>query len=475
MLYSEFKERQNRFVTALKIGAPFLGLIIIYMSVFSIFDIEDNNFILLLLFILIYVYYIFYMIYKGFQTTLVDKHTNAFNSYFIINEIENFICKKNIKDGFIAMINITNIFYIEEQYGVWTRNQILKKIVEKLNIYLISRGFKNIPIGRYQSGIFLLIFKNTNNKKILNHMLKGFCKEIKTDGIFKIEIEANEAVIEKTYDDKVKNVISKLLNITNNIENDLEDILKLTEIDVLIRNAVNSKNFIFSYHAIHDFTNNFESSKIFSVNTKLLIDNYGILPYYQFSYSVRKNGYEIKFDQLMIKKLFEEMKVILQSHKDLKFIIKISIVSFRNRGFLISLKEFLKDANIDPSIISFSFFENKIYDEFDRFKAIIDEYKELGFGIVFDHFGASGNTGVEYLKHNIKFDMVIFDLEFIKNIENINYFQVLKALNNLAKIFGAKTLVKFVDKEIMINMLNNIKPDFVQGFLFDKPRTLKDF
>ncbi|MDR2342187.1 MAG: EAL domain-containing protein [Campylobacteraceae bacterium] len=475
MLYSEFKERQNRFVTALKIGAPFLGLIIIYISVFSIFDIEDNNFILLLVFIFVYIYYIFYMIYKGFQTTLIDKHTNAFNSYFIIDEIKNFIHKKSIKNGFVAMINITNIFYIEEQYGVWTRNQILKKIIEKLDIYLISHGFKNIPIGRYQSGIFLLIFKNVNNKKVLNHILRGFCKEIKTDGIFKIEVEANEAVVEKNYDNKVKNIISKLLNITNNIENDLEDVLKLTEIDIFIRNAVNSKSFIFSYHAIHNFTNNLELPKVFSVNTKLLIDNYGILPYSQFSHSVRKNGYEIKFDQLMIKKLFEEIKIILDKYKDLKFIIKISAVSFRNRGFLIFLKEFLKDAAIDPSAIFFSFFENKIYDEFDRFKATIDEYKELGFGVVFDHFGASGNTGIEYLKHNIKFDMIIFDLEFIKNIENINYFQVLKTLNNLAKIFDAKTLIKFIDKEIMMNILNNIKPDFVQGFLFDKPRTLKDF
>lgn len=415
------------------------------------------------------------MIYKGFQTSLIDEHTNAFNSHSIIKEIEKITHKKNIKNGFIAMISITNIFYIEEQYGVWTRNQILKRFVERLNAYLVSHGFKNTPIGRYQSGIFLLIFKGVNNKKALSHILKGFCKEIKTGGIFKIEIEAKEAVVEKSYDDKVKNIISKLMNITNNVENDLEYVLKPSEIDILIKNAVNSQNFMFSYHAIHNFINHFELPKIFTVNTKLSIDNYGILPYSQFFNSVKKNGYEIKFDQFMIKALLKEIKIILSRYSDLKFIIKISIVSFRNKSFLIFLKELLKDEEIDPCAICFSFFENKTYHEFDRFKAIIDEYKELGVGIAFEHFGFSGNTGVEYLKHNIKFDMVIFDLEFIKNIENTNYFQILKALSDLAKIFGAKTVVKFVDKNIIMNALNNIRPDFVQGFLFDKPIDVNDF
>ncbi|MDR1460573.1 MAG: EAL domain-containing protein [Campylobacteraceae bacterium] len=475
MLYSEFKERQNRFSTALKIGAPFLGLIIIYISVFSIFEMEDNNFILLLLFIFVYIYYIFYMIYKGFQTSLVDRHTNAFNSYTIIEEIEKFIQKKSLKDGFVVMMNITNIFYVEEQYGIWTRNQVLKKFVEKLDTYLISHGFKNISIGRYQSGIFLLIFKDIKNKKYLNHILTGFCKEIKTDGIFKMEIETNKAIIEKTYDDKVKNIIAKLMNITNNIENDLQDILKPTELDILIRNAVNSQNFTFLYHALHNFTNHFELPKIFTVNVKLSIDNYGILPYSQFLYSVKKNGYEIKFDQLMLSALLKEIKVALSRYKDLKFVIKISAVSFRNRGFLIFLKELLKNMELDSSVIYFSLYENKIYDEFDRFKAIVNEYKELGFGIVFDHFGSFENTGVEYLKHNIKFDIVSFDLGFIKNIENKNYFQVLKSLADLAKIFGVKTLVKFVDKEFMMNTLSDFKPDFVQGFLFDKPIDIHEF
>jgi len=473
MLYSEAKERQNRFATALKIGAPFLALILIYMSVFTLFDIEDNNFILLIFFILVYIYYIYYMIYVGFQKSLIDDCTSAFNAQTIVQEIQKFLRKKR-KDGFVAIINIKNINYLEEQYGVWARNQILKKIVEKLNLYLSSNGFKKIPIGRYQSGNLLLIFSDTKSEKHLEHTLRGFCKDIKNEGIFKIEVKTDMAVIEKSYDSNAKNVISKLIDTVNNIENDLQDILKPSEFDTLVRNAVNSGNFEVAYHALRKFDNIYETPWIFSVNAKLRIDRYGTLPISQISPSVNKNGYEIKFDQFMTRAILGEIKQILTKEPNLIFIIKISAVSFRNRSFFISLKELLKDMDIEPKNIYFSLSEQKTYDEFERFKAIIDEYRTLGFGVVFEQFGA-GDDVLEYLKHGIRFDIVSFDIEYVKNISNKDYFEILKSLISVTKIFGVKSLIKFIDKETMLYILKDARPDFAQGFLLDKPKNIKDF
>ncbi|MDR1614622.1 MAG: EAL domain-containing protein [Campylobacteraceae bacterium] len=472
MLYSEVKERQNRFVTALKIGLPFLALIIVYISVFAIFDMKSNNFVLLLLFILVYVYYIFYMIYKGFRESFVD-YTQAFNAHTITKEIQKAV-KKNGNEGFIAMISVQNISHIEEQYGVSAQNQILKHLVEKLNAYLSSFGLKKIPIGHYQIGSFLLIFNEVSSKRHLDHLLTGFCKEIKAKGIFKIEIKLKSVTIEKSYDNNVKNIISKLINTFQNIDNDLQDILKPDEFDYLIKNAVQTRNFIFNYQAIYPFENIEKRTNIFSVNTKLLIDRYGVLTRSQVVYSVKKNGYEVKFDQLVLQMLFSEIKLILTSYPDFRFIVKISAVSFRNRGFLIFLKELLKEMEIRASSIYFAFEERKTYDEFERFKEIINEYRELGFGIVLERFGTS-NSGFEYLKHGLQFDIVSFDLEFVKNIDIENYRLMLKALASFAKSLNIKTVVKFIDKESILDILKDVKPDFMQGFLFDKPHELKDF
>ncbi|MDR2790854.1 MAG: EAL domain-containing protein [Campylobacteraceae bacterium] len=472
MLYSEFKERQNRFVAALKIGSPFLALIIVYIGVFAIFEIQSNNFVLLLLFIFVYIYYIFYMIYKGFRESLVD-YTQAFNAHIITKEIQKVINKKD-KEGFIAMLNVLNTASIEEQYGVTVQNQVLKHLVEKLNEYLSSFGLKKIPIGHYQNGSFLLIFNEVSSKKHLDHLLTGFCKEIKLKGIFKIEIKLKSASIEKSYDNNVKNIISKLINTFQEIESDLQDILKPDEFDHLVKNAVQTRNFIFNYQALYPFDNIEKRTNIFSVNMKLLIDHYGALTRSQIAYSIKKNGYEIKFDQLVLEMLFGEIKLILTSYPDFRFIVKISPVSFRNRGFLIFLKELLKSSEIKANSIYFAFEEKKTYDEFERFKEIINNYKELGFGVVFERFGSS-NSGFEYLKHGLPFDMVSFDLEFIKNIHLESYRLMLKTLISFAKNLNVKTLVKFIDKESVLHVLNSAQPDFAQGFLFDKPHELKDF
>jgi EAL domain-containing protein (putative c-di-GMP-specific phosphodiesterase class I)/GGDEF domain-containing protein len=412
------------------------------------------------------------MIYKGFRESLID-YTQAFNAHTMIKEIQKTIKKRN-KDGFIAMINVLNISYIEEQYGITVRNQILKHLVERLNLYLSSFGLKKIPIGRYQSGSFLLIFNEINSKKHLDHLLTGFCKEIKSKGIFKIEIKLKSASIEKSYDNNVKNIISKLLSAFQDIENNLQDILKPDEFDNLVKNAVKARNFIFNYQALYPFSDMERRTNIFSVNTKLLIDHYGVLTRLQIAYSVKKNGYEIKFDQLVLEILFSEIKLILTRYPDFRFIVKISAVSFRNRNFLIFVKELLKSVDIKAGSIYFAFEEKKTYDEFERFKEIIDDYKSLGFGVVLDRFGAN-NSGFEYLKHGLAFDIVSFDLEFVKNIYLENYQSMLKTLVFFAKSLNIQTLIKFIEKESVLHILENIHPDFVQGYLFDKPHELKDF
>jgi EAL domain-containing protein (putative c-di-GMP-specific phosphodiesterase class I) len=412
------------------------------------------------------------MIYKGFNESLID-YTQAFNAHTITKEIQKTIKKRN-KEGFIAMINILNISYIEEQYGVAARNQILKHLVERLNLYLSSFGLKKIPIGRYQSGSFLLIFNDIGNKKHLDHLLIGFCKETKSKGIFKIEIKLKSASVSKSYDENAKNIISKLINISQDVENDFQDILKPNEFDRLVRNAVQTHNFIFTYQGVFDYNNTEKGADIFTVNTKLLIDRYGALPRSQIITSVKKNGYEVKFDQFVLEILFNEIKLLLTSYPKFHFIVKISPVSFRNRSFLIFIKELLKNEEINAHSVSFAFEEKKVYDDFERFKEIINEYRELGFGIVLDRFG-SNNAGFEYLKHGIKFDIVSFDLEFVKNINSENYRSMFKTLISFAQKLGLKTVVKFIDKESILHILSDARPDFVQGFLFDKPRALKDF
>lgn len=474
MLYSEIKERQSRFITALKIGFPFLVLIVGYMSFFEAFEKKDNNFFLLLAAVIVYVYYVLYMIYKGFRTTLKDSYSSAFNADGILKELKKHINKTDKKNKYVCMLVIKNISDIESQYGVLTKNIVIDKFVQILNSYLLLKGYKKIPIGRLQASNFLLLFQNIKNKRNLEHIMRTFIKEIENIGIDTIEIQPSFSTIELSYDNNLKNIILKLFNLLEN-DNSKENLsinAKPDELDDVIKVAVEFKNFMFTYQKICNF--NKDEDKIFyQVNTKIPTHYFGILARNQYMSSVFKNGYEVRFDKNSFSALLEEAKFWLYKNENAILFVRISAVSFRNRGFLIHVIERLKEHEISAKNICFTMVERNIYDNFSRFKEIIKEYKSLGFLVAFDEFGAN-NSGAEYIKQQIEFDIVLFDIEYTKNIDKKIYFELLKAMIIFCKSIDIKTAIKFIDKKKIVEALKDCKPDYVQGFLYGKPKSIDE-
>lgn len=205
MLYSEVKERENRFITALKIVFPFFLLIFIFFSLFKIFNQSIENFFLLIILIPIYVYYIFYLIYHGFRTTLIDSTTKAFTFKKIISIIEELGAKENYT---IVLLHVDNIDDINERYGASNSDLLLKLFIQRLNDFLKKYYFYNTPIGRCWGGNF--IFPIKCHPKELTHFLTIFSKELRNIGINDIEVKIDFSLIEADYDTNVKNIIEKL-------------------------------------------------------------------------------------------------------------------------------------------------------------------------------------------------------------------------------------------------------------------------
>jgi EAL domain-containing protein (putative c-di-GMP-specific phosphodiesterase class I)/GGDEF domain-containing protein len=468
MLYSESVERHTRFKTALKISFPFLIFLALYIFIFNIFDLKHNDFFLLIFFVIIYIYYIFYLIYQSFKISLLDNNTKTFNSEVITKEIKKALDAN--KNGFVAMVSIKNITFVEEQYGVDTRDEILKKFIQKLNSFLISKNFKNISIGKYQSGSFLLLFKDEQNRKLIKHLLNEFCKKISNEEIDNIEINTQSSIVNISYDTNVKNIISKLINLPNEEAQQLNILIKPDEFDILIKKAIKKEKFINQYQYIYAFGYQ-DRIKYLSVSTKIYIENFGHLTKNQISKTIQKNSYEIEFDFLAIKTILKEIKEILIEKEELKVIIKVSIASFKNNNFLVQLLKILKNNDINPNKICLLLNESKIYENTNRLKEIVKKYKDYGFCIIFDEFGLN-NAAMAYLKENVGFDMFAIDLEFTKNLNKNSYFEILKAMINMCKALNIKTLIKFVDKREIEDKLNELKPDYVQGFLYDKPKLI---
>ena len=206
MLYSEIKERENRFIIALKIAFPLLLLIGIFFHSAQLFSLTSIDFILLIILIPIYVYYTVYLIYHGFQTTLIDPITKTFTRAEIISKIEKIKDRENTN---IIFLHVNNLSDINERYGINNGDLVLSQFIQKLELFLRKHHFKSIVIGRYSSDSFLLYLKYPSRE--LRHLITIFTKSVQNVGITNIEVKVDFSLLSATYDSNTHNLIERLL------------------------------------------------------------------------------------------------------------------------------------------------------------------------------------------------------------------------------------------------------------------------
>lgn len=463
MLYSEVKERENRFITALKIVFPFFLLIFIFFSLFKIFNQSIENFFLLIILIPIYVYYIFYLIYHGFRTTLIDSTTKAFTFKKIISIIEELGAKENYT---IVLLHVDNIDDINERYGASNSDLLLKLFIQRLNDFLKKYYFYNTPIGRCWGGNF--IFPIKCHPKELTHFLTIFSKELRNIGINDIEVKIDFSLIEADYDTNVKNIIEKLYILLE--ESKKSDFvfpnIKPDIFEQIVDEALKNDKIFFKYQPSMEIQSG--EIKIVEVLTRISTKEHGFLSKSQIERIVNYTGYEKVFDEKIFSLLLNEISPLMD--KNILFSVDISPVSLRNNSFKLYLTTLFHDKKIDPSRFILEISEKNSYEDMSRFREIIGDYQKNGFKIALNNFGGN-NCGFEYIKY-LPIDILKFDMEFTKKIEDPKYAQILEMYMQFARNLKIKTMLKFADKEALFSKMKAFNPDYIQGFYISKPKTI---
>lgn len=472
MLFSEKKERENRFFLSLKIGFPFLFLIAILSVMFYINRGEpfEKNLIPFSILFFVYIYYIFYLIYSGFKLSLIDDTTKTFSREKMESIIKDKI-KQPKEHNFIILLNVENIIDINERYGLQKGDKLLYDFIELFNKFLEQYEYKNTTIGYNGGGNFLIILKG--REKELTHLLNQFCHNIKTRGVDEIEVKSVFSIISSSYDAKVENVILELEERLKHKKNhDRRSIARLKikpdEFEKIIIDAVENRNFSFKFQPVRNA--NTKNIDMYEVLVKLDSKKYGLLPQMQFVSVINRIGYETVYDEILI----EEILKIIKDHHDEKKIFSVNISPFSLRKNMFRLKLFMlfEHYNIDPSRVILELSEKKVYKDIMRYGEIIDQVREKGYKIAIDNFG-SDNASHEYIKH-IHVDLVKFDIEYTKNIENKRYEVLFRSYINIFKELDIKTMIKFVEKEDIYKISKSIGVDYIQGHFVSKAISLEN-
>lgn len=462
MLYPHKKEREHRFLLALRTGFPLflLTVILMFFRLSDYYEIIPVSFYIAAIFILaISIYFIFYMIYRGFDEQITDPITHTFTRQKVISILKDEIVKN--RDYSIILISIENLSDINSRYGMIFGDKVLKEVAKESGKFFSEKGFDRFPIGHFQGGDFLIGLKGNYNS--VRPFLEMMC--IKFDDLIMddIEIKIRGAIVDKSLSSDVLALTERLFELKNSemedgehIKAPTEDDLSLFELEENIRYAISNRNFSLMFQPLQ------ADEKIAQVSIKLQGKNDKIIHQKTFMPVIKRLGFEREFDEILLEKVLH----ICKKTEHVSFAFNISPAVLRNKRFEQRFKQILKKERAISSRLIVLLSERQVYPNMKRYNDLLQEYRSLGLRFCLDNVG-SINASIEYLKR-LEIDIIRFDKLFTKHMNLPAYTSFLHAYVGISKELKMKSWIKMVDSEELKEKFQKMKIDYIQGNIISK-------
>ena len=183
----------------------------------------------------------------------------------------------------------------------------------------------------------------------------------------------------------------------------------------------------------------------------------------------KKENLSFELDKYVRIKALETFKPLLDINKELLLFLNFeshlldSKISFHDFAF----GSLANELGIPPSRIVIEIKEYQIQDS-ERLKQFCDFYKERGFLIALDDFGA-GNANFDRIA-TVRPHIVKVDRSIVFNVhQNFIHKEILKSIANMCFNIGALVLAEGVEEEEEILRSLKLDIDLFQGFWFARP------
>ncbi|HZX36274.1 MAG TPA: EAL domain-containing protein [Thermodesulfobacteriota bacterium] len=154
--------------------------------------------------------------------------------------------------------------------------------------------------------------------------------------------------------------------------------------------------------------------------------------------------------------------------KTCTFCMNLSGNNFSDEEFFLFLREKIAGGNIKSGQIVFEITETAAVHDLGRAQSFISGLKELGCSFALDDFGV-GFTSFLYLKQ-LDVDYIKIDGSFVRKLnENKSDQLFVRAITDVARGMGIKTIAEFVENEDTMKLLKTIGVDYAQGYYIGKP------
>jgi EAL domain-containing protein (putative c-di-GMP-specific phosphodiesterase class I) len=151
--------------------------------------------------------------------------------------------------------------------------------------------------------------------------------------------------------------------------------------------------------------------------------------------------------------------------------INLSGQSLTDTGFLKFVLQQFEQSQVNPHKVCFEVTETAAIANWINASRFIDEMKKLGCCFALDDFG-SGMSSFSYLK-KLNIDYLKIDGSFVRNItHDPQDHAMVKAMHQVGQVMGLRTIAEFVENDDILNALEEIGIDYVQGHGIHEPEPL---
>jgi diguanylate cyclase (GGDEF)-like protein len=193
------------------------------------------------------------------------------------------------------------------------------------------------------------------------------------------------------------------------------------------------------------------------------IDDDKIIPPYFFLDVAQTRGYLKNITKIIIDKSFRAFE-----NSKFDFSINLTQDDLKDEDIVNFLRYKVDQYNIDPSRVYLEILESVTSLHSKESEKIFKEFKEIGFKISIDDFGAESSNFSRVL--TIDADVIKIDGSFIKNLDtDKNSLKIVETIVLFAKKIGAVTIAEFVHNEEIFNIVKELGVDYSQGYYFSPP------
>lgn len=241
------------------------------------------------------------------------------------------------------------------------------------------------------------------------------------------------------------------------------------ELEEILSNAIDKKQIFVEFQPLYEIGR--KKFSALEALARIADPKYGLLNAESFINYAERKDYIYDIDLIVIDNVYRQFYERKLDYYGIKSIyINLSIKTLLNSNFITDLETIEKKYNIPKDLIVFEIKER----EKDTYNVNaynkIREMMEDGFRFSLDNFGI-GCMPIENLV-SVPFVNVKFNRVFAKEIENNNTSVVLENTIKLFKKVNKMSVCSGIETEEEAKKLENLNPDFMQGFYYSKPLPL---